>query len=160
MAGNADNITIGAAVIEIDGTDIGFTQGGSTIEYAREMLKVMADQKVGVVKMGRTSETANVKFALLEVSLEQMRIAMMQPALNLSGSTLNVGYSDSCFTDEHEIILTGPAPECGVRTFTINRGVADGTVNYEMKRDTPTTLAMQFECLKDDDGFLFSVTDA
>lgn len=160
MAGNADNITIGAAVIEIDATDIGFTQGGATLEYAREMLKVQADQQAGVVKMGRTSEMANVKFSLLEVSLEQMRIAMMQPGMNLSGSTLSVGYSDSCFTQEHEIVLTGPAPECGVRTITINRGVADGNISYEMKRDAPTTLAMQFECLKDDDGFMFIVTDA
>ena len=53
MAGNADNILIGAAVVNVNGTDIGFTKNGQTIRYKPEFVDVVADQANGVVRKAR-----------------------------------------------------------------------------------------------------------
>jgi hypothetical protein len=157
---DADNILIGAGTIEIDGTDIGYTKGGVKVSYKRSMVDVEADQAAGVVRKARSLERAMISFNLLEVSLEQLRIAMMQPSGNLVGDTLTVGYDNGCWVDEHEIVITGPAPGCTDRVFTFPRCVSEGDVDYEMKRDSETAVQMQFEAMKDTDGVLYTVEDA
>lgn len=160
MAGDANNIIIGAAEIAIDGTDVGFTKGGCTVRYAQEQVEVEADQAVGVVRKARKLERMYVKTTLLEVTLQQIRKAFMQPAANLSGSTLTLGYNNSCWVDEVALVLVGVAPGCGVRTFTFGKCVTFGEREYNMKRDEETAFEVEFECLKDSNGHFGTIVDS
>ncbi len=160
---NADNIIIGAAVVLINDVDLGYTMNGQTVRYKPEFVTVVPDQAVGTVRKGRSQESMFVRFTLLEVSLEQLRIAMMQPIANLASpyTTLTLGHNDSCFTDEVEIILEGPGPDCGARTWTFPRCIiTDAERMYEMKRDQEVRFEMEFEVLKDTDGHFGTVSDA
>lgn len=158
---NADNIIIGAALVLVNGVDIGYTMNGQTIRYKPEFVTVVADQANGTVRKGRSQESMFVKWTLLEVSLEQLRIAMMQPTSNLATGVLTVGFSDSCFTDEVEIELRGPGPECGARVWNFPKCViTDAERMYEMKRDSAVQFEMEFEVLKGLTGTFGTVTDA
>lgn len=160
---NSENIIIGAAVVLINNVDLGYTMNGQTIRYKPEFVTVVADQANGTVRKGRSQESMFIKFTLLEVSLDQMRIAWMQPTSNLPSpySVLTVGFNDACFTDEVEIELQGPGPDCGGRTFNFPRCViTDAETMYEMKRDQEVRFEMEFEILKDTDGHFGTITDA
>jgi len=160
---NADNIIIGAAVVYINGADLGYTKNGQTVRYKPEFVTVVADQANGTVRKGRSQESMFVRFTLLEVSLEQLRIAMMQPTSNLVApyTTLVLGYNDACFTDEVEIELVGSGPDCGVRTWNFPTCViTDAERMYEMKRDQEVMFEMEFEVLKDTSGNFGTVVDS
>jgi hypothetical protein len=160
MAVNANNILIGAATVSLNGTDVGYTRGGTTVRYESTAVDVDADQTNGIVRKGRAMERQYVVVRLLEVSLEQMRVAMMFPSANLSGSTLTLGYNGSCWTDEVAIVLVGPGPDCGTRTFSFTKGVSLGTREYNMQRDNPVEYEVELEILKDSSGNFGSITDS
>jgi len=159
MAGNADNILVGAAVVQIDTVDVGYTKGGTTVRYEPEYVDVMADQAVGVVKKARSLERMYVVTTLLEITLTRIQQAFNQPAANLSGSTLLLGYNNSCTINEHGIVLIGVGPECEVRTFTLFRCVAMGTREYNMSREEETAFEVEFECMKNASGIFGHIVD-
>lgn len=160
MSGNSDNIIVGAADVSIGGSDIGFTKGGVVVRYEPTFLEVMADQAVGVVRKARTSERVYVVTTLLEVTLERMRQAFMQPSANLVGDTLTLGYNSACWVEELAIVLVGVSPGCGTRTFSFSKCVAMGTREYNMKRDEETAFQVEFEVLKDSNGHFGTIIDS
>ena len=107
MAGNADNIIVGAAEVQIDGTDVGYTQGGVSVRYESEVIDIFADQAVGVVKKARSSERMFVTTTLLEATLSQIRRAFMIPSAQLSVNSLTLGYNNACWVEELAITLIG-----------------------------------------------------
>jgi hypothetical protein len=152
MAADSNNVLIGAATITIDGADIGYTKGGTKVRFQPSYVDVKADQAVGTVKKARSDESMFVTIPMIEPTLARIRIAFDQPSANLSGSTLLLGYNNSCSINEHVIILTGVAPSCTVRTWTLFRCVAIGNIEYVMNRDQETVMAVEFECLKNNSG--------
>ena len=158
--GNSNNILIGAASVSIGGSDVGFTRGGTAVRYEPEFIDVMADQAVGVVRKARSLERMYVTTTLLEVTLEQIRLAFMQPSGNLVGSTLTLGYNNACWVEEVQIILVGVGPNCGTRTFTFAKYVAMGTREYQMSREEETAFEVEFEVLKDSNGHFGTIVDA
>lgn len=161
MAGNADNIIIGAAEVSIDGSDVGYTKGGVQVRYEPEFIDVMADQAVGVVRKARSLERMYVATTLLEVTLSQIRRAFMIPQAQLTGGTkLTLGYNDSCWVEELAIVLTGSSPSCGTRTWTFGRCVAFGSREYSMTREEETAFEIEFEVLKDANGNFGTIVDS
>lgn len=156
---DSDNILIGAASITIDNNDIGYTKGGTTLRYEPEYVDVMADQAVGVVKKARSLERMYVVTTLLEITLTRIQQAFNQPAANLSGSTLLLGYDDSCAINEHVLVLTGVGPACTARTFKLFRCVAIGTREYTMSREEESAFEIEFECLKSTGGTFGWIAD-
>ncbi len=160
MAGNSDNIIVGAADLSINGEDVGFTKGGVVVRYEPEFLDVMADQAVGVVRKARTNERVYITTTLLEITLERIRQAFMQPSSQLTGNTLILGYNNACWIEELAIIITGVSPGCGTRTFTFGRCVTMGQREYAMKRDEETAFEVEFEVMKDANGHFGSIIDS
>jgi hypothetical protein len=160
MAADSNNILIGAATVSIDGADIGYTKGGTTVRYEPEFIDVMADQAVGVVRKGRSLERMYVTTTMLEITLLNLRKSFMQPAANLSGSTLTIGYNDSCWVDEVALVLVGKGPSCGSRTFTFSKCVSFGTREYNMMREEETAFEVEFEVLKNSSGTFGTIVDA
>lgn len=159
MAGNADNIIIGAADISIGGSDVGFTKGGAVVRYEQEQVQVTADQAVGIVKRGRSLERMFITTTILEVTLDRLRQAFMLPLENLDTSTLTLGYNESCFVDRVVIILTGKSANCGTRIWTFPECVTFGEREYSMVRDEETAFEVEFEALKDSNGNFGTVVD-
>jgi len=157
---DANNIVIGAAQVLVDAVDVGYTTGGATVRYEQEQVEVMADQAVGVVRKARSSERMFVTTTLLEVTLEQLRQAFMLPEASLvGGTTLTLGYNDSCWVDEVAITLIGSSPGCGTRTWTLPRCVTFGEREYNMQREEATAFEVEFEILKDSSGNFGTIID-
>lgn len=160
MAGNADNIIVSSAQVLLDGVDIGFTKGGTTVRYEQEQVDVIADQVAGVVRKFRSLERMFITTTVLEVTLEQLRRAFMLPLASLQGGTsLTLGYNDTCFVDEVLITLIAKSPGCGTRTWIFNKCVTFGEREYNMQREEETAFEVEFEALKDSAGLFGSVVD-
>jgi hypothetical protein len=153
------DILIGSATVQLNGADIGYTRGGVMWRIDSEHVDIDADQAVGIVRVARAMERAYVEFSMIELTLENMRIAMMLPTANLVGSVLTLGYNSPCWVDEIEVILTGPGPSCGDRVATFPRCVAKGQREYSMKRDAAAEFKVTFEALKDTDGNFGTIED-
>jgi len=160
MANDATKIIIGAATVSVGGTDVGYTKGGVTVRYEPEFIDVIADQAVGVVKKARSLERMYVTTTLLQVSLSDIRKSFMQPSAQLSGSTLTLGYNNSCWVEEVAIVLTGKGPSCGTRTFTFSKCITFGTREYAMTREEEVAFEVEFEVLKAADGTFGTIADA
>lgn len=160
MTANPNNIILGAAVVQIDSTDVGYTKGGTNVRYEPEYVDVVGDQSVGVVKKFRSNEKMFVVITVLEITLARIRDAFNYPSANLSGSTLTLGYNNACYIVEHDLILTGVGPSCGVRTFHLTRCVAVGNREYKMSREEETAFEIEFECLKDSSGHFGTIVDS
>jgi hypothetical protein len=158
---NASNVLIGQATISIDGTDIGYTKGGTTLRRAVTWVEVKADQHPGVVRMGRSEERLTIKTTLLEGTLENLRVALGYPSSSLTngGNTLTLGDNNVCSVEEHEIVLTAVAPGCGARIITLGRCVSRSDLEYVMKRDEETGFEVEFEVLKDNEGHFGTIVN-
>jgi len=157
---DANNILIGAATVSLDAVDVGYTKGGTTVRYEPEFIDVMADQAVGVVRKARSLERMFITTTLLELTLENIRLAFMVPAAQLSGSVLTLGYNNACWVDELAIVLVGVANTCTTRTFSFTKCIAFGTKEYAMRRDEETAFEVSFEALKDASGNFGTITDS
>jgi len=160
MATDANNIILGAATISFGGVDLGHTTGGTEYRYEPADLAVESDQSNGVVKKFRTLEKMFVKTTMLEITLENLRIAFMQPPGNKFSNKLIMGYNDACWTDEQAVVLVGKSPSCGTRTVTFTKCVTINNKTVSMQRDAVTELEVEFECLKDSSGNFGTIIDS
>jgi hypothetical protein len=157
---DAANTLVGAGAICLDGVDIGFTEGGVVVRRDQEINNIMADQVLSPVRKFRTSETFVIATSLLEATLENLRLVYGYPDSQLSGDCLTLGYQNSCFMAEHELVIKGPGPGCGCRTFVFDRVVAiQSSTEYQLSREDKVVLAVEFEALVNDDGTVGQVCD-
>lgn len=160
MAANADNIVIGAATITIAGSDIGYTSGPSVIRFDMESRDIMAEQAIGVVRKAKISERAYITIPMMELTLSNLRRALMLPTANLAGSVLTLGYNDSCWTDEVAITAVSFSPSCGTRTWSFPTCVTINSKEYTMSRAEESVLELEYEILKDSSGNFGTLTDS
>jgi hypothetical protein len=149
MPGDAENIIVGAASVRVNGTDVGYTQGGVTCRAAMEFLDIDADQLAGVVKKIPTFERAYLTTTMLEATIANLLIATNQPSTNSTGSSLSFGQAVPA-APEHTLTITGVAPQGGVRTYTFYRAVVSDEVEHLIgARDNVSSVPIGFELLKD-----------
>lgn len=147
--GTATNVILGPCRVEINSVDIGFTRGDITVTHTTTLKEIKATQQVGTVRAFRTDETMTLAMEMLEVTLENIRIALNLPSANLVGSTLTLGYDNSCNVEEPEIVLYGVGPSCKLRTWTLYKCVASGDVAIANSAENEMVLPVTFIVLKD-----------
>lgn len=117
MAGdiyNNINVLIGAATLWVDNANMGWTKDGLVIEHASENYFVEADQELSPIKGAKIKETFRVKTNLIELTLENLKIAWAIP--NAIDDTSYAGYrhlgfgGDPGTLPEHVIEVKGKAP--------------------------------------------------
>lgn len=117
MAGdiyNNINILQGAATVWVDGANIGWTRDGATLEHASENYFVEVDQELSPVKGKKIKETFRVKVNIVELTLENLKIAWAIP--NSIDDTTYAGFrhlgfgGDPGTLPEHVVELRSPAP--------------------------------------------------
>jgi hypothetical protein len=159
---NSANFIIGAASVCLDDVDIGYTTGGVEIAHEPEFLSVQSDQACGTTRISRTSEKLMVRTTAQEVLLNQIRIAMGYAEGNIQGQKLFLGGDcNGCDgLEEVELVVKGPGPACGCRTFVFERAVSVGQTTLAFQRDQEMQMPLEFEILKSDDtGFFGFVED-
>lgn len=162
---NAQNVVIGVASICLDDVELGHTSGGVEIAHEPTFLSIESDQSCGTVRIGRPSEKMMVRTTALEVMLNVIRISMGYSVDNFdegNGQKLWLGGDcDACSgLQEHELVIKGPAPNCGCRTYVFDRAVSVGQTTLNHQRDQEQQLALEFEILKaDDTGFFGYIQD-
>jgi hypothetical protein len=105
MAITATNINTGGAVVyvggtvsgsanadgyydmEVEGTDVGCTQGGVTVSYSLETSDIFCDQVLTPVDVAITGETATVEFEMLETNAENIKLVMGSQASSTDGAS-------------------------------------------------------------------------
>ena len=144
------NIIVGAALLKVDGVDVGYTQGGVTQRYAPEFFDVSADQLAGIARKEKISEKMTVGTTMLETTLENLRKAMGHNTSHaFSGSALTIGEASPVVT-EHVLTIIGKAPNGGTRTVTYYRAISVDEIEHMIgARDQASILPVSFECLKD-----------
>lgn len=148
---NKDQIIVGAAQIEIDGVNAGYTTGGVTMRRANEWYDVDADQVAGVIRKEPIMERMFIQTTLLQATLDNIRTAMNDPTGNSwSGSGLSLG-SAIPVAAEHVVVLRGKGGSGATRTVTMYRCISVDEVQTGMFRNTASVIPVGFECLKDPD---------
>lgn len=139
--GNAANIIVGPANIEVDFVDLGYTKGGIAIRHEKSFVDVEADQVVGTVYKALSSEKMFVKTTLLEATDDNLKIAWNMA----SGSLNNVAEAI-----EHNVKVIGKNPGSGggTRTFEFTRCVQISDAEMNMTREEESSLEVEFEALK------------
>lgn len=150
---NQNNIIVGPASLSIDGTDVGYTQGGVSLRKSNEFVDVDADQLAGVARKVQTFERMFLTTTMLEITLTNMRNVMNEPSGNeRTGSHLDFGHSDPV-ASEYTLTVTGDAPTAGgftTRTYTFYRAISVDEVEHLIgSRDAASVLPVGFELLKD-----------
>lgn len=144
-----NNILVGAASLKINGTDVGFTQGGVSLRKTKEFVDVDADQLAGVARKVCTFERMFLSTVMLEATRQNMQRVMNEPDSNINGSQLSFGAGDPNAL-EYQLTAIGDAPNGGTRTYTFWRAISvDDTDHMIGSRDTASTVPVGFELLKD-----------
>ena len=162
---NSQNFVVGAASLCLDDVDIGYTTGGVEIAHEPTFLNVESDQACGTTRIARTSEKLMVRTTSQEVLLNQIRLAMGYAEGNFDAENNQKlwlgGDCSSCDgLEEVELVVKGPGPNCGCRTFVFDRAVSVGQTTLSFQRETEMQLPLEFEILKSDStGYFGFVQD-
>ena len=148
MAETDTNVIVGAATLYIDGVDVGHLKEGVTVRMTRDYYDVEGQHRVGVIKKVKTKEAMFVATTCQEATLTRIREIWDQGS-GTAGTSIALGSTD---TYEHTLIIVGPGPNGGTRTFTVYRAVSISEGAMPMSQTEEAALAIEFECLKDIDN--------
>lgn len=155
--GDRTQIISGTITFSIDGTSVGFTDGGASIRHEMTFFDVMADQYLGVVDKRMSEERMFVEITMLEATGDRLALAFNQPAANtISGTQYDLGNNVSN-VPEHTITIVAPGPTLSGtavnRTFNFYRAIAIETEPYNAgQRDDVARVSVTFECVKDENN--------
>lgn len=155
---NRANVLIGApatfkigAYVDSKGAatlaDAGFTLGGVTFDPTVEFHEVEVDQYLAKLSAVPKKRDAEIKVKLVEATLENLRIALGQPAANLTGTApdLTLLMDASAGEAYHQIQFVGPGVgTTGSRTITAWRTYVKQMTGYAMMKDEKQIIDLTF----------------
>lgn len=124
-SGSPLELTTGAPA---DGTEIGLTQGESTMTYEVTYGEEMADQVLGPVAVFANQESFQLEFTMLEYAATQLTVFFQNADLVTDELTTpmtdmytigNLADGDGSFVDLHSIYLVSPIPGTSPQRYTI-----------------------------------------
>lgn len=114
---DSTELIIGPAFVSLDGVDMGFV-GSDGITYSPEWetTEFESSQTAMVVDAHRTRIRGVISATFHQLSLEKWR--MLEDIKNAPVGNTLVGSWDICGSTKRVLVLTMPAPNCGVRTMS------------------------------------------
>ena len=147
MVNTVANIVHGPAALTIDGVAVGFTEGGVTLRSAKDILRVMADQATGTMKMLITSESMFITTTLLETTVANMAKVMGCSSSSATGGSFG---AESPTLAEHTVAVTGLGPSGATRTWTFYRASqAEDVESMIGGREDVNKIPLALELMKD-----------
>lgn len=147
MADTVANVIVGKATVKVDTVDVGATEGGVTIENAREYFDVTADPWLGIVKKIKISEKVIVKFVMAEATLANLAVAWGYPTSAVGGGVFTFG--GGATITERVLEIKGNGPNGGTRTIALYKCVPIASGAHSYKKDDKTMIEIEFEVLED-----------
>lgn len=127
--------------------DVGLTKGGVTIGYKPTYHAIEGDQHLGELAGIPTKREIDVKFAMSQTEAEKFRLAMEQPAGNVTGTLPNQTFlADANSTEQyHQVSLSiagGGVGTTGLRLITFWRCVFTACDPIGYKKDNEQMYAV------------------
>jgi len=183
MSVQATNINTGGAIVkvggtvsgsanadgyydmEVDGTDVGCTQGGVTVTYTIESSDIFCDQITSPVEVAITGETATVEFEMLESEASNIKLVLSAQASSKDGtSNYFVGVGGVTTITFQPLELTITDNDTGYLTkWCFYKAIAGG-IESNFERENPTAVGVTFTAYADTDHAsgkqLFQINEA
>ena len=159
-----DKLIVGPFNILLDGHDMGSTTGGVSITQNREYTEVRNDQSSTVQGIIQTQQDFIITATMRDMTLDKLRVLWgVKEGLSDDGLTLCVTDNSTvcAFPEEFDLLVCGPGPGCGCRTFYFPRVViVPSSVEILIQRETPVEVAVEFRALAScPDGNILCATD-
>lgn len=168
MAGTTANVLVGGAskieiaawitakAISLTYTDIGYTKGGVTIDPKVELHNIEVDQALGYLAAIPKKRELEIKMRMMEVNLENVRLALSMATGNLVTSagvngtlTLQASQTEQYF----QMRITGKGVgSTGVRTAIFWRCVPKDLGNLLFKKDDEQGPEVTWQVCEDTTG--------
>lgn len=141
------NIVVGGATVVFAGQPLGFTEGACVLKYDHEDLVVnKVQQKGGVLKRIRITDDLTVKITILEMTLENIKLAWgINSAITQGTNTRKLKGDQSGDLPEGVLIIYTKAPNGKNRTYYFYKMVlSDATeINLDAREYSKITLTFQ-----------------
>lgn len=138
--------TYGAA--ESAAVDVGYIKGGVEVSCDETQVKITPDQAIGPVRAITTEKSYKVKFTVEEATFANIAIAFGLPSTVISGDKMSFGAISADV--EKTLFINVKGEEGATRKYTIWKARPTGKSATAYKRDSETTLEMEFEALYDE----------
>ncbi len=134
-------------------TDVGHTEGPVTLATTTETVDVGSEQVIGTMRRVPTGRTFKLKVPMKQAELERLRVALLQPAANLTGvapdQTLRVGTPAEQY-HQGQLVAKGPGTT-STRTITLWKLFAENPEDIAYsKGPTPQIINVTFDALYDE----------
>lgn len=155
LVGPASSVTI-AAYVASNGAgthaDVGFTNGGVTIDPKTELHMVEVDQKLGQLAALPKKREYELKIPFSEATLENLRLILAQPTANITGTAPNqtLIVDASAVAQYYQIkLITAGLGTNSTRTVTCWRAFVKDMDSWTFKKDANQMPAATFGLLED-----------
>ena len=143
-----------AISLDSPGVEVGYTEDGVTLEYNADTADIEVEEETVPIDRVITKETIAVTCNMAETSLANIDNAMAGSAL--VGSILKVG---SGVMKTMNLQIVGVTPAGFIRSITIPKATAMGTVGMSYKKGEKTVIPVTFQALKPDAEEAMTIVD-
>lgn len=148
------NIIIGPCTsFQLDGTELGGTSNGVSVEKKQTTTNLECDQIAGAVGAGLSDEAYTIKTELAEATLANLQLAWglstapTTDAQTPATTTLNLGLESDVI--EHTLTFVGKAPGGKTRTYSVNRAIAVVSGAHQLDKKKQITFPVEFTIFPD-----------
>lgn len=141
-------------------TDLGFTDGGVTVQHSQTINEIRVDQTVYPVKAIRTELSVMVSFTMVELTLENYIIAVNGvPGTDVPSTQATYNQIDlnpGVAVKTMALVVRGPSPYGGAgdteetdwsMQYWLPRAYMSGNPQVQFTRDNKAGLALEFKVL-------------
>ena len=137
--------------LSIDGTDVGYTKDGVSIEHNVEHYDIEADQSINILGKRKIKETVRLVCSVQEATLALIKIAMGEEnTLVTSGGTSRLSFGGGVTVTEHALLFVGLAPGTSkTRKYNAYKAVSVDVGANVYKKGEETLIPLTFELVAD-----------
>lgn len=153
--GECRNILHGIAQVLLDGSDVGYTEGGVEVEKTMDTFEKEVDQELDACDIAVTKYTMVVRTSLAEDTLENIKRAWNESSgiVTVTGPPkyreLKFGIQQEI--PEHELTFIGYSPDKLQRKYVYYRAKQISSSAKTLQKGDKTMIPVEFRCLPDFD---------
>ena len=145
-----EEILVGVGTLKVDGTSVGNTEDGVTLDSARDYYDVEADQSINVLRKVKIKEVVTVKTNILESTLVQIRMVWdVGNSLEESGGYTKLSFGGDTTVTEHTLEFNGTRTNGKTRKFVAFKAVSVESGEHSYKKGDKTLIPVSFELIAD-----------
>ena len=153
MLSECKNILHGVAQVFLDGSDVGFTEGGVEVEKGMDTFEKLVDQKLDACDIAVTQYTMIVRTSFAESTLENIKRAWNEASVITTTPgppkyrTLKFGIQQEI--PEHTLKFVGYSPDKLNREYNFLRAKQISTSAHTLQKGDKVIVPAEFRCLPD-----------